>query len=301
MSNEQQGHPGTEFFTPEQETPDGWRLPLKGNFTGWMYVGLLDLAFEVWLGGDYDVTVRLQGPFRYGSGDLSNYDARTTLKSQLAPVIDMEDLKVDEFFVAKVGDLDILFSDGTRLIAGSIEDGNAWQLEWPTDQQPRIRALPGGGLERLTPTQPTGRRADDRMPRDSRSLEPVQRIGVLELPISGLVTTSSLSGMSIELAVPIPGVGTFDVHIGGGIEITDAAGNAWHGSGDEEGSSLGPVLDFVGDTVTQAYVDSEERLHMAFASGSQLTALPDTWEAHWPKAAGTFDEYWVPQEGPRIP
>lgn len=108
--------------------------------------------------------------------------------------------------------------------------------------------------------------------------------------------------MSIELALPITGGGRFDIHFGGEIRIEDPAGDVWCGDAAiRERPSLGPVLDCIGMHVTGSHVDSDERLHLAFAGGRILTAQRDKWEAHWPTAPGSTDDRWVPREGPNIP
>jgi Family of unknown function (DUF6188) len=285
------------------ETPEGWSLPLRGNVTSWIYVSLLDFAFEVWLGGDFDVTVRLERPFTYGPKQSPTlYDPRAGRKGNLAPLLDLDDLTVAEFLVKRVGELEIGFTDGSRLGAGPADDGEAWCLEWPIAGDVSVAARPGGGLlwpkavRSTDPPTPDG-------PIDATAYrEPMRRGGILDLPIAGPVAESTASSVSIELAVPISGSDRYDIHFGGALEIVDGAGELWRGRGDAEvRSSLGRVLDLVGNRVSDAHADKDERLHLAFADGAQLLAEAGRWEAHWPIAAGSLDEHWVPREGPSIP
>ena len=91
------------------------------------------------------------------------------------------------------------------------------------------------------------------------------------------------------------------MHFGGVLEIVNSEGEAWRGTGaDETRSSLAPVLDRVGNRVTEAHVDEAERLHLAFDDRAQLIAESGSWEGHWPMPGG-FDDRWVPREGPNIP
>ncbi len=111
MTEPHPGAPTTGYFAPEHATPDGWNLPLSGKLTSYLYVGLVDFAFEVWLGCDYDVTVRLERPFTYGHGERpASYDPRTTDKPELGPLLQLSELSVAEFAVKQVGTLDITFS-----------------------------------------------------------------------------------------------------------------------------------------------------------------------------------------------
>ena len=130
----------------------------------------------------------------------------------------------------------------------------------------------------------------------------MRRGRILDLPIAGSVAESTASTVSIELAMPISGSDRYDIHFGGALEIVDAAGKLWRGRGDAEvRSSLGPVLDLVGNRVTETRVDEGGRLHLEFADGAQLMAESDRWEARWPMAPSSSDEHWVPRDGPRIP
>lgn len=126
-----QGTATTDFFARENKTPEGWHLPLVGNAISYRYVGLLDFAFEVWLGGDNDLTVRLGRPFTYGLGDsATSYDPRSTRKSVMGRLLGLGDLDVAEFLVKRVGELEINFSDNSRLVAGPADDGQALCAVW---------------------------------------------------------------------------------------------------------------------------------------------------------------------------
>jgi hypothetical protein len=303
VTYEPQGTVETDFFAREHEAPGGWSLPLRGNITSYLYVGLLDFAFEVWLGGDFDVTVRLERPFTYGpKGNPTTFDPRTRRKGMLGPLLDLGNLTVAEFLVRQTGELEITFTDERRLVAGPAGDGEAWCLEWPMAGDVGVAARPGGGLVWPGAAPPADVVAPD-LPTDATAYpEPIRRGAILDLPVSGLVAESTASGMSIELALPISGSDRYDVHFGGALEIINTAGEMWRGRGDAEvRSSLGPVLDLVGNRVTQANVDEDEQLLLTFADGAQLIAESGRWEAHWPVAAGSSDEHWVPREGPNIP
>lgn len=303
MTDRPEGTAETDFFAREYKITGGWRLPLHSNHMSYIYVGLLDVAFEVWLGGDSDVTVRLKHPFTFGLGDKPiAFDPRTTRKSELAPLLDVGTLEVDEFLVKEIGELDITFTDGRRLVAGSAKEEAAWCLEWPTAGEVRVAARPEVGLYWPGAVQSPVAALPDDPTSPTAFAEPIRRGGIVELPVRGLVTRSTSSGMSIELAMRINGTDEYDLHFGGGMEITGPAGDLWRGHGDaDDRSTLGRVLDLVGKHVTEAHVDDAERLQMAFADGAQLVAAPGRWEAHWPAAAGSLDEYWVPLEGPSIP
>ena len=303
MTYEPQGTVETDLFAREHETSEGWSLPLRGNTTSYVYVGLLDFAFEVWLGGDWDVTVRLERPFSYGPlGNPTTFDPRTRRKGLLGPLLDLGNLTVAEFLVKQVGELEITFTDESRLVAGPADDGEAWYLEWPMAGHVGVAARPGGGLLWPKEVRSTDLPAPDGPIDAAAYREPMLGGGHLNLPIAGLVMESTASGMSIELAVPISGSDRYDLHFGGALEIVDPTGEVWRGRGDAEvRSSLGRVLDLVGTRVTDAHADEDERLHLAFADGTQLRAEAGRWEAHWPMAAGSLDDRWVPREGPSIP
>jgi hypothetical protein len=297
-----QGTATMDFFAREHETPYGWCLPLRGNLASWIYVGPLDFAFEVWLGGDDDVTVRLERPFIFGPrGRPTSYDPQTDRKSVLGPLLELGNLRIAEFLVKQAGELVITFTDESRLVAGPADDGQAWRLEWPRAGHVRVAARPGGGL--LWPTDlPSADVPVPDAPTDAPpNLEPIRRGAILDLPIAGLVANASASSVSIELEMPNSGSDRFDVHLGGALEIVDAVGGSWLGRGDaEDRASLGPILGLVGNTVTGAHVDEGERLHLLFADGAQLIAESGGWEAHWPAAPGSLDDHWVPRDGPSI-
>jgi hypothetical protein len=293
----------TDFFAREHVTPEGWSLPLRGNITSWIYVSTLDFAFEVWLDGDWDVTVRLERPLTYGPKDgPTKYDPRAGRKGILAPLLDLDDLTVAEFLVKQVGELEITFTDESRLVAGPADDGQTWCLEWPMAGHVGVASRSGGGLLWPTEVRSTDLPAPDGPIHATAYREPVRRGDILDLPIAGLVAESTASSLSIELAMPISGSDRYDVPFGGALEIVDPAGESWRGRGDSEvRSSLGPVLNPVGNRVTGAHADEEGRLHLAFADGAQLIAESDRREARWPIAPGSLDEHWVPREGPSLP
>jgi len=173
----------TEFFTAEQETPDGWRLPLLGNLISFRYFRPLDLAFEVWLGGDDDVTVRLERPFTYGRGDNpETFDPRTTKKSDLAPLLGFGDATVKELLVTNAGELSIAFSASSRLVAPSADDGGAWSLDLPVSVTVRAIPRPGERAEILKLPTDFG----DRQPSgETPAYDPKPNEGVISLPIRG--------------------------------------------------------------------------------------------------------------------
>lgn len=87
--------PPRELFSQAAATAEGWRVPVEGQPGSWIYIGLRDIAFEVWLGGDYDVTVKLERPFRFGAGDeLLLLDPRTSHRSDLALMLAICDFTV---------------------------------------------------------------------------------------------------------------------------------------------------------------------------------------------------------------
>jgi hypothetical protein len=185
----------TEFFTAGQETPDGWRLPLRGNLISFRYFRPLDFAFEVWLGGDDDVTVRLERPFTYGRGEsLAAFDPRTTRKSELAPLLEFEKATVADFVVTRTGGLSISFSDGSRLVAPPADDGHAWSLDMPGGGT--VRVLPVPGHKPVVSSGPTDFGLDEAT-KGSPTLGATRPDGVLPLPIRGLVAWGNASGVSV--------------------------------------------------------------------------------------------------------
>jgi hypothetical protein len=295
----------TDGLVPDlvREASDGWRLRLEGTSISYRYVGLTDFAFEIWQRGDQDVTVRLLAPFTFGVGGAARtYDPRATPKSELAPLLNLGSLVVDEVFIARHGGLTTTLSDGSRLEAPPTADGCAWRLEWPVEGDVVMEALAGGGVAFPPPRTAeaaTPPKVEPDIAKGSRV--PVGRSGGLDLPIEGLITMSPVSDLSIELMATDAGTVGFCLHFGGPMEIADPAGDVWHGHGDaDERASLGPVLDLVGRRVTGALVDEEERLHLTFDTGVRVDAAPGRWEAHWPNPGG-LDDYWVPREGPSIP
>ncbi len=285
------------------EAPDGWRLRLDGTSISYRYVSLTDFAFEIWQGGDEDVTVRLLRPLTFGISDAArSYDPRTTPKSELAPLLNLGALDVGEVFITRDGDLKITFSDGSCLEACPSSDGCAWRLEWPAEGDVVMEALAGGGVafQPQRTAEPTSPPTDE--PEGAQaSRVPVSRGAVLELPIEGLVRMSSVNNGSIELIVMDGEAIRYCLHFGGPIEIADHTGHLWLGHGDaEERSSLGPILDLVGRLVTGALVDEEGRLELTFDTGVRVDAATGCWEAHWP-VPGRLDDCWVPREGPSIP
>src|SRR4029079_12712117 len=104
-------------------------------------------AFEIWQGGDRDVTVRLLRPFSFGIGAATRrFDPRSVRKSDLAPLLDLGSLQAIEVFVGRDGELQIMFSDGSRLNASPVAEFCTWRLEWPMEGNVVAEALPGGGL-----------------------------------------------------------------------------------------------------------------------------------------------------------
>jgi hypothetical protein len=290
----------TRFFTPEQKTPDGWRLPLHGNLVSYRYFRPLDFLFEVWLGGDHDVTVRLERPFTYGYAKTrTTFDPRTRHKSELAPLLRFGEAKVSKFVVSNAGELSITFSDRSRLIASAAEDGHAWALDVPVDGLIRVKAVPG--QDAVVTTGPSDPWGAYKPPDHSYDLATTSA-GLLTLPIRGRIDSANASGVSIELIVPIKGGGDFCLHFGGGVEIADAGGHEWSGTGDaEDQTTLGPMLSLVGKDVVDALVEADGRLRLSLGDDSRLTAAEDRWEAHWPDLSAPYEERWVPREGPNIP
>lgn len=289
------------LMSPEHESAEGWRLPVKGCLISYLYVSPTDFAFEVWLGYESDITVRLQRPFTFGPPDqLVSYEPRTARKADLGPLLDIGNKRVGEMLVRRTGEFDMVFDDGERLVALPTDDGNAWRLEWPVAGSANVAAGPGGGLSRDVPL---GRDyfsdpSEDAAPTSS----PMKRGSNLELPIAGVISEIPVNAVSIELDIPLARGDRYSIHFGGAIEIVNDAGLNWHGRGDaEDRSTLARYLDLLGERVVEAHVDDQEQFHLAFASGARLTAAPDTWEANWPKSDGTLDDYWVPKEGPSIP
>jgi hypothetical protein len=107
---------------------------------------------------------------------------------------------------------------------------------------------------------------------------------------------------SVELVVPIEGGGSFCLHFGGGLEIASAERQLWIGAGDaEDQTTLGPFFDLIGEEIMSAQVEADGQLLLDLTGGSQLRAAEGRWEAHWPDASASYDDRWVPREGPNIP
>ena len=211
-----------DFLSATNETPDGWRLPVKGTLVSYIYINPLEFAFEVWLGGSADVTVCLGRPFTYdGGGRQAMYDPRTSRKADLGGLLDIGTERVTDFLISRSGTLEILFSGRHHLTAGPAEDGEAWRLEWPMDGGVQVAARAGGGLN-LEPRSSIAPRRRAGAPIDAySSLEPVVRDEVVELPINGLVKQLPVNRISIEMMIPIPSLDSYCVHFGGAMEIVD--------------------------------------------------------------------------------
>ncbi|MBA2719228.1 MAG: hypothetical protein H0U52_08335 [Chloroflexi bacterium] len=289
------------LMSSDHEESDGWHLPVQGTVISYLYVRPADFSFEIWLGGESDITVRLQRPFTYGPASRAvTFDPRPDRKSDLGPLLEIGNQTVSALLVKRTGDLDVVFQSGDRLSASPSSEGQTWRLEWPVEGDAHVAAGPGGGLAWSVPTT-----KDDEWDRPRHApptRAPVARATGLELPIAGVVAEVLITGLSIELAVPMIDGGYYGVHFGGAIEIVEDTGSVWKGRGDaEDRSTLARYLDLLGDRVVEALVDDQEQVRLAFSSGVRLTAERATWQANWPKSDGSGDDYWVPKEGLRIP
>lgn len=104
------------FFDEAHRVADGWRFALQGNLTSYVYVRPDESAFEVWLGGDSDVTVRLRRPFVYGDADGDRYDPATPDKARLAPLLGIATEVVDDFVVHDEGGLPVRFETACLIL-----------------------------------------------------------------------------------------------------------------------------------------------------------------------------------------
>ena len=292
---------GSRLMSEENETAEGWRLPVTGALVSYLYVNPDDFAFEIWLGGESDITVRLQRPFMYGPPDaLVRYDPASVRKSDLGPLLNIGNERVSDLLVQRTGELDLTFRGGNRLVASPSDVTNAWRLEWPVEGMANVAAGVGGGLAWNVPVgwHPVADRSRDA----TTTSGPVTRGSILVLPIAGVISKIPVNSPSIELLIPLAEGGHYSMHFGGAIEIAGGNDEVWRGRGDaDDRSTLARYLDLLGERVVEAHVDEQEQFHLAFASGARLTAKRDTWEANWPKSDGTLEDYWVPREGPRIP
>lgn len=298
-----------DWVGPPEETPDGWVLPLEGKLVGRFYIAQDDVAFEVWLGGESDLMVRLEDRFTYGPrAGPESMDPTTTRKTDLGPLLAIADLAVATFEVRESGHLAVTFSDDSGLVAGPSSNRRAWILEWPWAGKSgaALAAREGRGVEVVDWDEGEMRVSEDvskGQEWDARSLEPVVRDSIMDLPIRGPVTECSISGSSVEFTVPMGDAENFfGIHIGGVVELSETGRVTWHGdAAAPDRTSLSGVLDVVGQEVVAAQQDGAKRLLLGFGDGRTLSVKAGAWEAHWPKAPGVYDDHWVPEPGPRIP
>jgi len=297
--------PAAELFAPTAAMPDGWRVPVEGRLISYIYVGLTAIDFEIWLGGDNDLTLRLERPFTLRDREsIRRLDPRTTHKSELAPMLAVCDWTVSNFLVTSSGQLEIGFGEERRLVVEPVTDGRAWMIGWPFSGPDIVGSAAGAGPVILPSDEPWVLvEPDGSLPTTSQaSLESIESDSGVQLPIRGQVALVSATSLSIELTLPIPGGGDFDIHFGGDLRMTDAGGGELQlDAASADRASLGPMLDLLGARLTESAIESPEQLHLVFADGRRLRAGPGTWEAHWPTVPGGLDEHWVPRDGPSIP
>src|SRR4029079_6635672 len=132
-------------------------------------------AFEIWQGGDRDVTVRLLRPFSFGIGAATRrFDPRSVRKSDLAPLLDLGSLQAIEVFVGRDGELQIVFSDGSRLNASPAPDFCAWGRERPREGHVVAARRPGGGLAFTGPSAAVVSDSDPDHPEDVKGGDPIR-------------------------------------------------------------------------------------------------------------------------------
>ena len=288
-----------ELFSPAAATAEGWQVPVGGQLVSYLYFHPTEFAFEIWLGGDNNVTVKIEQPFTLREGKRSlSLDPRTTRKSDLTPLLDISVLKVASVLVRRSGRLEVEFAGDWKLAVDPAPEGRAWLMGWPDEGPSTVACAAGGDIRVNSPDEPWihPSLSDEVFDLEPVWVEPVRQGSSTALPIRGLISEAAASADSIELVVPIASGDRFDMHFRGTVRITGGQNGDW------TGEARGPVLlGLVGASVTRSQMVAGERLYLELNDGRLLIAEPDTWEAHWPAAASSLDDIWVPREGPSIP
>jgi hypothetical protein len=280
---------------PPVQTSSGLLLPLPIMSPGYFYVSKRGVSFELWMGGDFDVTIRLLGRLQLAlpTGRAWKLDAACPRRSDLAPLLRMREYGVTSGRVLGAGELRIDFGDNGTLLASS-DRGSGWEVTWPSDEAPTWWVVGRGGRAevneaRLDPppqlvVAPTASHPARQAPQGQ------------PLPIRGPIAQCDVSATTIELEI---GSGPEDhccIHFAGRLTITTGGRRRTIGGGQDGRQSPGPMLDLIGRTVVRASMD-ERRLSLELDDETSIYTSDDSWEAHW----GQFGEEWVPEEGPRFP
>lgn len=288
--------PLDDLAFPPVETPDGLALPLPLCPAGYAFISEASFWFELWMGGDFDVTVRLLCPVRLVLPGAAprQLDARTARRSELAPLLQIKQYEVTEGLAGADGTLTIGFEGGGRLLAFSHE-GFGWEVTWPLDDAPSWWVVGRDGRVYLKGDRP---RSDVGVqPTATWSLpEPTQR-GTESLPIHGQIAQCDVSFGTVEFEILSEDDDSSCVHFAGLFRLERKDGGAEIRADSEDRQEVGPALDLIGKVVAKAGVD-RRMLHLEFSDGTRLETADDRWEAHW--SAGST-ESWFPEPGPRFP
>jgi Family of unknown function (DUF6188) len=129
---------------PFQENDDGWTIALRGREVTMCSV---DYAFTLsfWALEEPDAWLRIEQPFRLEepSGRSWTFDPEND-RRELGPALGLFGKKVARLFVSRhSGDLDLSFTDETRLTVAPHPKFEAWDLSGPGSL--KLVCMPGGG------------------------------------------------------------------------------------------------------------------------------------------------------------
>jgi hypothetical protein len=275
---------------PPVETSDGLLLPIPHSSPGYFYFSRNRVWFELMMGMETDLVVRLCGSLQLilPDGEVLNLDAASPRRSDLAPLLQLRDREVNAGSANVGGELRIDFGGDYALLASS-DRGFGWEVTWPSwwvvghDRRVDVKgARPGpaaqAGVAPVTSTPP-----DD--PTEGRPL-----------PIHGPIDQCDASSSTIELEIGNDSADRYCIHFAGSLTMTKAGHRQAVDGGRWGRQNAGPMLDVIGRAVVGASMD-ERHLSLDLDDGTRIHTSDDSWEAHW----GERDEEWVPDEGPRFP
>jgi Family of unknown function (DUF6188) len=123
------------------EEPDRWVLPLDGRTVTRC---LIDYSFGLSLDGEPSVEVSLSH-FRFWDRDDQEYSLNAEADRRLlAPVLACFGLTVAHAYAWKSGQLELVFTDGSRIEGDSHSEFEAWQVSGPGNV---LVVSPAGGGE----------------------------------------------------------------------------------------------------------------------------------------------------------
>jgi hypothetical protein len=127
-----------------------WRLPIAGEPVTWCCV---DYAFS--FGTQNKISIRIEQPFVYTSVDgVEHLIVPEADPVQVAPVLAIARLSINDGFAYADGRLELTFNDGSVIGVPATQDYEPWELTGPGGL--KMVSVPGGELSvwRPTPTTP---------------------------------------------------------------------------------------------------------------------------------------------------